>query len=603
MSIIVVSLQHQKQYMQNQVKFYKTQLEKHQNERSSLKKRLRILSLLRLSVFISTTFGVYFFVQQWQISLVIGIVGLMLFLFLLKRYSKVRLEKKLSEALIFINEEEIKIATGGFHHRKEGLEFQDPKHFYSLDIDLFGRGSFFQYINRTSINEGANKLANELTANSINAIVSRQDSIKELSSITKWRQKFSAIASLVKIETPAVTIIEWLKKYKVFLPKVMQWLPIGFSAVSGILLLLLFTNYITPFPAILWMMLGLLITGKYLKKVTSLSSNTDKVKDTFKQYSLLLNQIENKVFTSEVLKDKQQQIMLNGKKASVIFNEFSKMLDALDSRNNLLFAILGNGFLLWDIKQSYRIEQWIQKYNSKVEDWFDVISFFDAYNSLGNFGFNHPDYVFPEIIKSETAIKTENLGHPLLNKEKRVDNNIAINHQQFFIVTGANMAGKSTFLRTVSLHIVMANMGLPICATKSIYSPVKLITSMRTSDSLTDDSSYFFSELTRLKFIVEAIQEEPYFIILDEILKGTNSTDKAIGSRKFVQKLVNSKATGIIATHDLSLCEIENELTAIKNYYFDAEIIDDELYFDYTFKEGVCKNMNASFLLKKMEII
>lgn len=596
-------MQHQKQYMQNQVKFYKTQLEKHQNERSSLKKRLRILSLLRLSVFISTTFGVYFFVQQWQISLVIGIVGLMLFLFLLKRYSKVRLEKKLSEALIFINEEEIKIATGGFHHRKEGLEFQDPKHFYSLDIDLFGRGSFFQYINRTSINEGANKLANELTANSINAIVSRQDSIKELSSITKWRQKFSAIASLVKIETPAVTIIEWLKKYKVFLPKVMQWLPIGFSAVSGILLLLLFTNYITPFPAILWMMLGLLITGKYLKKVTSLSSNTDKLKDTFKQYSLLLNQIENKVFTSEVLKDKQQQIMLNGKKASVIFNEFSKMLDALDSRNNLLFAILGNGFLLWDIKQSYRIEQWIQKYNSKVEDWFDVISFFDAYNSLGNFGFNHPDYVFPEIIKSETAIKTENLGHPLLNKEKRVDNNIAINHQQFFIVTGANMAGKSTFLRTVSLHIVMANMGLPICATKSIYSPVKLITSMRTSDSLTDDSSYFFSELTRLKFIVEAIQEEPYFIILDEILKGTNSTDKAIGSRKFVQKLVNSKATGIIATHDLSLCEIENELTAIKNYYFDAEIIDDELYFDYTFKEGVCKNMNASFLLKKMEII
>jgi len=383
----------------------------------------------------------------------------------------------------------------------------------------------------------------------------------------------------------------------------MSWLPIGFSAVSGILLLLLFANYITPFPAILWMMLGLLITGKYLKKISALSSNSDKVKDTFKQYSLLLNQIENEVFSSERLKEKQLQITSEGKKASVIFNEFSKMLDALDSRNNLLFAILGNGFLLWDIKQSYRIEQWIQKYNSKVEDWFDVISFFDAYNSLGNFGFNHPDYVFPEIIKSEIAIKTENLGHPLLNKEKRVDNNIAINHQQFFIVTGANMAGKSTFLRTVSLHIVMANMGLPICATKSIYSPVKLITSMRTSDSLTDDSSYFFSELTRLKFIVEAIQEEPYFIILDEILKGTNSTDKAIGSRKFVQKLVNSKATGIIATHDLSLCEIENELTAIKNYYFDAEIIDDELYFDYTFKEGVCKNMNASFLLKKMEII
>ena len=165
------------------------------------------------------------------------------------------------------------------------------------------------------------------------------------------------------------------------------------------------------------------------------------------------------------------------------------------------------------------------------------------------------------------------------------------------------MAGKSTFLRTVSLHIVMANVGLPVCASSSEYNPVKLITSMRTSDSLTDDSSYFFSELTRLKFIVDAIKEEPYFIILDEILKGTNSTDKAIGSRKFVEKLVASKATGIIATHDLSLCEIEKELEEVKNYYFDAEIVNNELHFDYTFKTGVCKNMNASFLLKKMEIV
>jgi DNA mismatch repair ATPase MutS len=165
------------------------------------------------------------------------------------------------------------------------------------------------------------------------------------------------------------------------------------------------------------------------------------------------------------------------------------------------------------------------------------------------------------------------------------------------------MAGKSTFLRTISLHIVMANVGLPVCASSSSYTPVKLITSMRTSDSLTDDSSYFFSELTRLKFIVDAIIKEPYFIILDEILKGTNSTDKAIGSRKFVEKLVAGNATGIIATHDLSLCEISEELSDVKNYYFDAEIVNDELYFDYKFKEGICQNMNASFLLKKMEII
>jgi DNA mismatch repair ATPase MutS len=190
-----------------------------------------------------------------------------------------------------------------------------------------------------------------------------------------------------------------------------------------------------------------------------------------------------------------------------------------------------------------------------------------------------------------------------LDPKKRIANNFSIEKEQFFIITGANMAGKSTFLRTVSLQILMGNTGLPVCATSCHYTPIKLITSMRTTDSLTDDESYFFSELKRLKFVVDEIKTDKYFIILDEILKGTNSTDKAIGSRKFIEKLVRSNSTGIIATHDLSLCEVTEELPQVKNYYFDAEIINDELNFDYRFKEGVCQNMNASFLLKKMEIV
>lgn len=165
------------------------------------------------------------------------------------------------------------------------------------------------------------------------------------------------------------------------------------------------------------------------------------------------------------------------------------------------------------------------------------------------------------------------------------------------------MAGKSTFLRTVSLSIVMANIGLPVCAKRFEYVPIRLITSMRTSDSLADDESYFYSELKRLKFIVDEIDLKDYFIILDEILKGTNSKDKAIGSKKFVEKLVASQSTGIIATHDVSLCELEKELPQIQNYYFDAQIVENELYFDYTFQKGVCQNMNASFLLNKMKII
>jgi DNA mismatch repair ATPase MutS len=184
-----------------------------------------------------------------------------------------------------------------------------------------------------------------------------------------------------------------------------------------------------------------------------------------------------------------------------------------------------------------------------------------------------------------------------------VANDIEIREQEFFIITGANMAGKSTFLRTVSLQMVMANTGLPVCASRVSYSPIKLITSMRTTDSLTKDESYFFSELKRLKFIVSKIESDSYFIVLDEILKGTNSVDKAEGSRKFVEKLVESRSTGIIATHDLSLCEISEEEATVKNYYFDAEIINDELHFDYQFRKGICQNMNASFLLKKMGIV
>ena len=205
--------------------------------------------------------------------------------------------------------------------------------------------------------------------------------------------------------------------------------------------------------------------------------------------------------------------------------------------------------------------------------------------------------------RQDTILQAKGLGHPLLDPKKRVDNDITINDEEFFIITGANMAGKSTFLRTIALQIVMSNIGLPICAQSCTYQPIKLISSMRTSDSLSDDASYFFSELTQLKHIVDRLENDEYFIILDEILKGTNSKDKAAGSKKFVEKLTRAEATGIIATHDLSLCEISSELPQVKNKFFDAQIINDELYFDYTFKEGICQNMNASFLLKKMGIV
>ncbi len=589
--------------MQHPLEFYTAEKERFEQEYKSFKKQLALSSSLRLFVFLSAATGIYFFFGQVEILVSIIVIWAVLFFFLLTRHSKLQYKSDLNKALIDLNKTEINVLNQDYFSLNPGNEFIDPAHPYSYDIDLFGKGSFFQYCNRTVTPEGKLEFVEKLRNSDISNILERQNGIKELSQKPKWRQQFSALASLVKVEHPAKEIADWIHNYKSVFPKFLFFLPKVFSAVSLVLIVLVFTDVVAEQILLIWFFVGLGISGAFLKKVNELYGDANKAKDTFKQYHKLLNEIETASFESKILKEKQQEIQTESLKASAIFAKFSKKLDSFDQRNNLIIAVFGNAFLLRDLQHAHKVEKWINSYKDKVEDWFNVIAFFDAKNSLANFAFNHPSYVFPEIEKNKLAIAAKNLGHPLLKEAQRVDNDFYIENLQFYIVTGANMAGKSTFLRTVSLSIVMANMGLPVCAAEFKYSPIKLITSMRTSDSLTENESYFFSELKRLKFIVDEIKNEDYFIILDEILKGTNSTDKAIGSKKFVEKLVNSKATGIIATHDLSLCEIEKELPEIKNYYFDAEIINDELFFDYKLKEGICKNMNASFLLKKMEII
>jgi len=589
--------------MQNPLKFYKSEKEFFEQELLSIKTKLAAISTLRLFVFLGTSFGVYFFFGNTQLTILVAVVGMVIFLYLVSKHSDLQYHRDFSKKLIEINDTEVKVLNGDYFSLDQGKEFINPTHFYSYDIDLFGRGSFFQYCNRTVTNEGKKELANILTKNDIFNIEKKQEGIIELAKNSKWRQSFSAIASLVKVQHSAKEIVGWIHNYKSVFPQFLSFLPLIFSIISLMLIILASQQIINPQMLIIWFFIGLGISGLYLKRVNILYQDATKAKDTFKQYHKLLNEIETRTFSSDILIEKQRAIQTDSQKASLIFVKFSKTLDALDQRNNMLMAVLGNAFLLWDLHQVFTIEQWIKNYADKIETWFEVIAFFDAQNSLATMTFNNPNFVFPKIHNDKQIVASKNLGHPLLSPSKRVNNNFSIDNQQFFIITGANMAGKSTFLRTVSLAIVMANIGLPVCAESFQYSPIKLITSMRTSDSLTDHESYFFSELKRLKFIVDEIKDEKYFIILDEILKGTNSTDKAIGSKKFVQKLVRSNSTGVIATHDLSLCEIENELSAIKNYYFDAEIVNNELYFDYKLKNGVCKNMNASFLLKKMDIV
>ena len=565
--------------------------------------QLNISSMLRLALFLGTVFGIYYFFSEWNIAIIIGMVGFAIFLFLVSRHSDLKYKRNKIAELVKINETELEVLDRNFSQLVSGQEFENHDHAFSQDIDLFGKGSFFQYLNRTAVKGGKQKLASIFTENSIENIVEKQNAIREIAEKLTWRQEFSAVAKLVDTETSSENVLSWLHGHKPFVPKFMKIISWGFSILSILIITAYFTLDINGWLVFGWFLLGWLITGIYVKKINDLANNVGKVQATFHQYYQLLGMIENTTFQSEILKEHQLGVKSEDEKASKILKSFSKAIDALDQRNNAIFIAIGNGFLLWDLRQSLRLEKWITAHHQNVKDWFETIEFMDAYSSLGNFSFNHDSYAFPKINQDKFIIKATQLAHPLLNPEKRIANDLVIENEQFLIITGANMAGKSTFLRTVSLHIVMANIGLPVCAESSEYSPIKLITSMRTTDSLSDDESYFFSELKRLQFIVNEIKQDNYFIILDEILKGTNSTDKAIGSRKFIQKLVKSKSTGIIATHDLSLCEVAKELPEVENHYFDAEIVNDELFFDYKFKEGVCQNMNASFLLKKMQIV
>ncbi|WP_297794627.1 DNA mismatch repair protein MutS [uncultured Eudoraea sp.] len=589
--------------MLNPTKFYKERIEKLNSRLVQVKRQLFFTSMLRLTVFALAVLGIYLFYENSNSILFVLLIAAIAFLILVSRHTDLNHRKRKLLALISINETELLVLDRKFYQLPEGNEFSDRAHYYCQDIDLFGKGSFYQYCNRTALGEGSAMLAGLFKENNIDNVTEKQIAIKELGALAEWRQEFSAIAQLIRTEISSDKLVNWLKGYQPFVPKIFKTIPNIFSLCSLGVIGLFYFDFISGWGLLLWVVLGLGITGKYLKRINELSQKTSQAQRNFEQYQKLIMLLEEINFKARLLENAKEDILVKGVKVSQVLKQFSGMLNAFDQRNNILFGVLANGFLLWDLRYGLAIEKWIRVHGSSVESWLNTIAFFDAFNSLGNFSFNHPGYSFPEITKNELIIEAHNLSHPMLDPSEGVRNNFKIHREEFFVITGANMAGKSTFLRTISLQIIMANIGLPVCASSLRYRPIKLITSMRTADSLTEHESYFFSELKRLKFIIDKIKEDQYFIVLDEILKGTNSTDKAIGSRKFVEKLVKSNSTGLIATHDLSLCEVADSLEKVDNYYFDAAIVNDELHFDYKIKKGICQNMNASFLLKKMDIV
>ncbi|MFK8046351.1 MAG: DNA mismatch repair protein MutS [Crocinitomicaceae bacterium] len=585
------------------IAFYQSQLKDCKNEIKHFKNRSLLLSLSRLVLFLGSVFGVYFLSSKPYIALIVGVVGAICFFLILNWYLKVKNSQNFWQKKADIINAELLFLQGDYSVFENGEEFKDKAHFFSTDIDVFGEASFFQYINRTSIKESKSQLAEIISANNISDIEKKQNAIQELSSAKEWRLNFSTNAGLVEQTISHQVVFDWLANYQSFIPKYILVLSRLFSLASVVAFVAYASNISSYMPLAIVFFSGLFISSFFVKKINKASAHLTELKSVFSNYSRLIQLIEDRQFQSENCRNKKANIG-NNHEASKAVIRLSKYLSALDQRNNILFAVFGNAFLLWDCTQIYKIENWIDCNRDFVKNWFKTITWFEAQNSLANFHFNHPTFVFPEIrTDSDSQMDAKQLGHFFIKDEKRICNDFEINVNGFSIITGSNMAGKSTFLRTVALAVVSANIGLPVCASHFKYKPIKLITSMRNTDSLKDDSSYFFAELVRLKVVVDSVEKEPHFIILDEILKGTNSKDKEEGSIKLMERLSKTSAGGLIATHDLALCAIEQEISNIKNQYFDAEIENNELRFDYTLKEGVCKNMNASFLLKKMQIV
>ena len=349
---------------------------------------------------------------------------------------------------------------------------------------------------------------------------------------------------------------------------------------------------------------NLIIAGVFAKKISAHLSVSSSVTKILQQFAGQLQQIETQSFQSPLLNQLQQGLKTGNVTASNSIAKLASLFNYLETMINLVVSFLLNGMFLFHVHILYALEKWKQKNGAHIIPWLELSGEVEALNSFANLSFNNKTFCRPQLSETETLV-ADNMGHPLIRLKKRINNSISFAEHRFVILTGSNMSGKSTFLRTLGINLVLARTGSNVCADQFIFYPYSVHVSMRITDSLQDSESFFYAELKRLQGIIQQLQAgEKTFVILDEILRGTNSNDKHNGTIGLIRKLVAAHACGIIATHDLTVSKLAEENNGyISNKCFESEIINDELIFDYKLKEGVCTKLSASFLMKKMGVI
>ena len=592
--------------------------ENHYTERLSLtkgqlqqvKKQIFRISMLRLTLFIAGVAGIYFFFSQTPLLIVCICLTFLPLFILVKIHNRFFIRKEWLETQARIIQEELQALSGDYSSFEDGKEYVNPEHPYSFDLDIFGRRSLFQSINRTCTFFGKDRLAKWLQ-NHLHEKVSiekRQEMVREISEHTLFREQFR-VAGLVHHgqSSDGEKIQAWSQSPAQYLHA--GWVKAFIWGVPVINSLLLITSLIgwTSFSC-LGLLFGIFLVLSFgiIKRATYIQETYGKQLKSLNGYARLIALAKAEDWKSAGMLELMERFNLNGQSPVQALQQLSKELDRLDLRNNQFLYVLLEGSIFFQLQEIVRIERWKVRYGQYISEWLETVGELDALCSLGTFAYNHPQYTYPELTEKPFCFLATQMGHPLMPVSQCVKNDATIPSRPFFlIITGANMAGKSTYLRTIGVNYLLACVGAPVCCERLKLHPNQLITSLRTSDSLSDNESYFFAELKRLKRIIDLLnQGQQLFIILDEILKGTNSMDKQKGSFDLIRQFMQLKANGIIATHDLLLGSLIKQFPEeIRNYCFEADIKDNELTFSYKLREGVAQNMNACFLMKKMGII
>jgi hypothetical protein len=589
--------------------WYKERLIILNHELEALLKKKSTLAWFRFAAITGILACSYFL---WPLGLSYVIISGLLLLALFTRFVFADLKNKRAiehqHRLIAINEDELKAQAHMYYHFTNGSEFIPKEHFYANDLDIFGHASLYQYINRTGSGMGSRTLADWLLNPSDNgSILQRQAGVKELSAQTEWRQELQALVAAKKIQPVTQERLQnWFKEENRFINnKVWMLLRYLLPAILLSVIVLNMADVLHNYARNYFLLATALIAFYISKKVTPLHQQVSKMADELDVLSESIQLIEKTTFNSPFLQQLQAQFCRQNGNASIKLKQLKNILERLDMRFNIVVFIPLDILLQWDLHQVIALEKWKQQNHKNVMEWFTALGSFEAVNSLATLSYNHPQWCFPVFKPGHFFMEGKNVGHPLIHSGKRVNNPVHIDKAgELMLVTGSNMAGKSTYLRSIGTNTILAMAGAPVCAEYFCLSPVQIISSMRISDNLEESTSTFYAELKKLKTIIDKVNNnEKVFILLDEILRGTNSLDRHTGSVALIKQLINHNAVGIIATHDVDLAKMKEDFPAnILNHHFDVQVNNDELYFDYRLKEGICTSLNASILMKKIGI-